>query len=1174
MQHLFLCFKIVVRQLGWIGFLCLSVCVAPAQAATYAYRADTFAYDTPSGTAASVVWHTTTASPSCTNYPNGDDDWADVAFPGGFAFTFGGTSYSSIRVYSNGILAFPTDVSGFHRDYTSQALPITAAPGGFTGCPNAVPQNLMVAYWLDIVAGTANGTSGASVKYELLGTAPNRRFVISWVNVKLYNATTRYNFQVVLQESLAGVNGNFKYQYTTGSSTGTGAAVGVQLTTTDFTQYAYNQNFIDTTLGTTILWYPANQLAAKSAEYRFDEGSWSGAAGEVKDTSGNLQNATLVSNNVTNVAGGKLCRGATFTNNTSNMTRDAIATPIVPASQGSVDFWYKSNNAWNSSDAMLLDATTVAARPFFLLKRANGALRFAVTDSAGTVITAETSTAYSYAASTWHHIAVSWSLKAGTNQTVLQIILDGVLANTSGSTPYRTTSTGAMASLSTLYIGDNRTSGITPSGGSPNGANGTIDEVYVYALDINATQAAADMALTRTSCTIFDHFHIVHSGEVVNCGGAMASVTVEAHDASHALLNLSGTTLAMSTSTNHGTWSGISTINPVTSGAGNGVGGYTFANESSVTFGLSNTFSESLNINLLSGAISENSGTASACVMADYTFGSTCDANLNFAQAGFLYDVPHHVAETIQNITFKAVKKSDSTDACVPIFASTSPALTFTCSYTNPATGTLPVRLGGKALNATNNIAAQCDATGQAVTLAFDASGVATTTLQYADVGNMTLNAQYTSAGITMTGTDTFIAAPKDFAFSAITAAPIKAGSSFSATVTARNNAGAATPNFGKENTLPTLPEGATLSFARYQPTGLGASDGVLSGSLGAFSAGAATASNVKWSEVGTIDLIATLTSGSYLGSTLTATGKTGTTGGVGRFIPHHFDTAITPGCSAFTYSGQPFTATVTAMNGLTTPTTTVNYDGSASTTPNFSKAVTLSEANAVAGTLSPTSVLASAFAAGVASVTPSFVFTPSPAVPATSKLRAVETAPAGDGVSSASGVEGTTSIRSGRVRLSNAYGSELLSTGLAIPTILEYYDATAVGWKQGTDTCTNLAAANFAFATAAPSCATAVSSCITALSVTATGSGPYKAPWTVNLAKPTAAGNMCVMLNLDGTATGKQCIATGTPGATAASAAAPWLKFGWTSATATNPTSAANFGIYKSPLIYRRENY
>jgi hypothetical protein len=34
------------------------------------------------------------------------------------------------------------------------------------------------------------------------------------------------------------------------------------------------------------------------------------------------------------------------------------------------------------------------------------------------------------------------------------------------------------------------------------------------------------------------------------------------------------------------------------------------------------------------------------------------------------------------------------------------------------------------------------------------------------------------------------------------------------------------------------------------------------------------------------------------------------------------------------------------------------------------------------------------------------------------------------------------------------------------------------------------------------------------------------------------------------------------------------WLQYTWSGATASNPVARATFGIFKSPLIYRRENY
>jgi len=34
------------------------------------------------------------------------------------------------------------------------------------------------------------------------------------------------------------------------------------------------------------------------------------------------------------------------------------------------------------------------------------------------------------------------------------------------------------------------------------------------------------------------------------------------------------------------------------------------------------------------------------------------------------------------------------------------------------------------------------------------------------------------------------------------------------------------------------------------------------------------------------------------------------------------------------------------------------------------------------------------------------------------------------------------------------------------------------------------------------------------------------------------------------------------------------WLKYNWTGSGITNPSARATFGIYKTPIIYIRENY
>ena len=537
-------------------------------------------------------------------------------------------------------------------------------------------------------------------------------------------------------------------------------------------------------------------------------------------------------------------------------------------------------------------------------------------------------------------------------------------------------------------------------------------------------------------------------------------------------------------------------------------------------------------------------------------FGSP-SCTFSAADSGLLFDVPNHVSEVLQAVSVSAVRKADNALVCTPAFASVTKSITFSCTTTNPASGTLPVRVGGRALNAANNSGTACDASGQAVTLAFNASGVASTTVQYADVGQMLLSARYTGsgsdAGLVMTGTDSFIAAPASFAFSAITAAPIKAGSAFAASVTARNSAGNATPNFGRESTPATL----TLAFTRAQPTGTGASNGVFSGSLGAFSAGVATSSTLVWSEVGKGDLSATLTGASYLGSGLTASGTTGTGGAVGRFTPHHFDVVVTPACSSFTYAAQPFNVVVSAKNGLATPTTTVNYDGSASTAPNFAQAVTLSDAPALGvGSFGSTgAVTAAQFSAGVASTTtPAYSFTSKTTAAQSLVVRAIDA----DSISSLGFAEGSTALRSGRLRLSNAFGSE--KSMLAVPVQAQYWGGNA--WVlNSADNCTTVPASavvRAGYLDNRGAATSAWSSAVSTITITA-GSGTL----TLGAPSPTTTGSVDLALNLGSSGADQSCLAAH-PASTGATR--PWLRSQNGACSALwdrDPSARAGFGIY-----------
>lgn len=422
------------------------------------------------------------------------------------------------------------------------------------------------------------------------------------------------------------------------------------------------------------------------------------------------------------------------------------------------------------------------------------------------------------------------------------------------------------------------------------------------------------------------------------------------------------------------------------------------------------------------------------------------------ADSGFVIDVPNHFSGDSQNVTISAVRKSDNSLSCTPAFAGVSKSVNFRCTYSNPTSGFVPAVVGGAALNAANNQNAACDVGGRNVSLNFNSSGVATTTVSYGDAGQLTLNASYqgsgSDAGLVMTGTDVFVATPPAFAFSAVTAGPIKAGAAFSATVTAVNRSGARANNFGRELT----PASATLTLDKKQPTGPNSRAGTFSGGLGVFSNGVASASNLRWSEVGNADL--TATSANYLGSGSSVVGVTGSAqaGAVGPFTPDHFvvfvSQACTLGSTHFTYSGQPFVMTATAMNA--NGEVTENYDGGSSMSPAFAKAAGVTAAtNGGTGQLELSSIPASSFVRGVGALNNQmFTFSNKMTEPTLVALRAINS----DGVSSAGKTEHAVSLRSGRLRVSNAFGSE--RSPLELPMQAQYWTGKAWALNEA-DSCT-----------------------------------------------------------------------------------------------------------------------
>ncbi|MDQ6755450.1 MAG: gliding motility-associated C-terminal domain-containing protein, partial [Bacteroidota bacterium] len=127
----------------------------------------------------------------------------DITFP----FSFYGTTYSKLIASTNGIISFDVSKAGAFSHFG--ILRNGSSLSAITGVPEDLPSNL---YDNALIMGPYHdldpniSTSTQQIKYEVVGTAPYRKWIISYFNVPLYttaclNLNTNTH-QIVLYESL------------------------------------------------------------------------------------------------------------------------------------------------------------------------------------------------------------------------------------------------------------------------------------------------------------------------------------------------------------------------------------------------------------------------------------------------------------------------------------------------------------------------------------------------------------------------------------------------------------------------------------------------------------------------------------------------------------------------------------------------------------------------------------------------------------------------------------------------------------------------------------------------------------------------------------------------------------------------------------------------------------
>jgi MSHA biogenesis protein MshQ len=972
-------------------------------------------------------------------------------------------------------------------------------------------------------------------------------------------------------------------------------------------------------IGGTVALQPAT--VSPSAYWHFDQSAWTGTAGEVIDSGGSGYNGVAAHSATTSNTSPALsgspgtCNYGTFNGSTQYVEMPS-ALPHV-GNEFTITAWIKptanqvgriwlDDESYNGYGLSFGDSGSAKMRMF----SRQSSLSYVDSNNALTL-------------NTWYFVALVTDVTIGQGMYMFVFNSAGnFIEYTSIGRSSFSAGTGAHATVGGSDDGETQ--------GTLAHFAGNIDEVTMFAYDLpqSSLQAWAQMTHPCAGYNVPNHYAVSTPGTAVNC--APAAVTITAHTSTHAAVATTDT-IQLTTTTGNGDWTlttGSGTFIP--SGSDAGTASYTYASGDGgvVVLALRDTHAETLTVGVTdttNSGVTATSGTATASE----------DSPLTFVASGFIITNGSNVATPIgtqvagvtsQTYALQAVRTDTKTSACTSVFASgqtvTNIGLAYQCN--NPTTC-----VASQSLKLTNNgttttLASNPNSalsTYTPVSLKFTtANAEAPFTLVYSDVGQVTLAVKYaiplgsgTGSGTTMLGASQFVVQPytlqlsnilrtsNSFANPAASAAPpgtpstvfMPAGQPFTATVTALNSLGAATPNFGQETSAPAV----SMATNQVLSTAVGGSDfPAISGSFGAYSGGVATGTAFSWAEVGIMTItpsVAYLSSGTVTGTT---------TGNVGRFIPNNFSVApnspmFASACFAgsFTYLGQPFvystapilTVTAQALGGATTQ----NYTGSLFrlSDTNYAQTLRTYTPTPSSPTLTTTGLPAATSDPTIASTVPGVGTLTFSAGTGLSFTRGTPIAPLNanialtynvidlDGVAAtanpvtfgaSSGIPffsyaspGTTQYY-GRMTLRDSLGSELLD--LPMPLITQYYVSSAAGFTTNTsDTCT--AAPTITFSNSPP---VSTNTCVRDSGKPGVSGQGCSSAASSRYAATAVAGAFNFILAAPG--------ANNSGAMTVTPTAPAWLQYPWNNGSNLSPSGMATFGVFPGTptRIYQREVY
>lgn len=658
-------------------------------------------------------------------------------------------------------------------------------------------------------------------------------------------------------------------------------------------------------------------------ELRFDEASWSGAAGEVADSALGLHGSAFGGADTAAatpaIAGSPgTCRYGSFDGSAGH-----VLVPDHPALNGTDALTYMAwvrPRSWSGIRQIMAKSVHGggAGRAQMGLFSESGVLKLRAETAAGRL---EVSAPLP-ATESWSHVAGVFDGSA------LTLYLNGAQVASRTFAATTLTANGDPLAISKRV------------GSSQYYFDGAIDEVRVHRVALNGAEVGAAMNATRPCGAepfgTANGFRIDHDGAGIHC--LDEPVSVAALDALGDVLEDYLGTIELATDSGRGTWSLLDGFGLLTDAAADdGAATYQFdpADAGTARFALSYPEGPAVNVAVQqSGApdVRDTDGEG-AIVFAPSGFTVTGAALPNPPPSPLALPVQSKLAgaEFALHLTAYGVTEDDPLCGVIESYAGTR-QLRFGHTHVNPDSGSLLAELEGAAA-------------GNTVAVEFSA-GQAQVTARYDDVGAIRLAVEDGASfdHVLLGASNDFVVRPGRLAITRVASAAgvanpgavtangaafVAAGSAFEVDVEAQTVNGARTPNFGREDP----PENVRVVSAELLVPvgGRNGSGGDVSGGA-AFTASAVPGrlsnSTVSFDEVGSIRLEPAIADGDYLGSGPAAAVVDAT---VGRFRPASFDVlsaAITPGCGTFTYMDQPALGVSYVLQALTAGgAVTENYD-------------------------------------------------------------------------------------------------------------------------------------------------------------------------------------------------------------------------------------------------------